>query len=414
MGKIIAAIRSGHAPTLLMAFLHFDISFMIWVMIGALGIFVSKDLHLSVAQKGLAVSVPLLGGAFFRIILGLLVDRFGPKRIGVASLSILLIPLAWGWQGVHSFPALLGVGFLLGIAGASFAVALPLASRAYPAEHQGIAMGIAGAGNSGTMIAVLLAPLLAQSMGWHAVFGLAMFPVVIVLLLFTFLAKEPAGRPAPSANLLGLLKQSDLWWFNFHYSVTFGGFVGLSSFLSIFFNDQYHLPAVTAGGWTALSVFAGSFFRPIGGYLADRVGGAKVRTFLYLGVMILFGSIAFLPPLPLALVLFFCGMALLGMGNGAIFQEIPQRFREEIGMVSGIVGAAGGVGGFFLPTLLGRIKGFSGSYTGGFLFFAAIAFVAFLSLVLRSRSVVEPVLAPSGGAPMEEGGRIRMEVVFGG
>ncbi|MFY9271340.1 MAG: MFS transporter, partial [Candidatus Manganitrophaceae bacterium] len=288
------------------------------------------------------------------------------------------------------------------------------ASRAYPAEHQGIAMGIAGAGNSGTMIAVLLAPLLAQSMGWHAVFGLAMFPVVIVLLLFTFLAKEPAGRPAPSANLLGLLKQSDLWWFNFHYSVTFGGFVGLSSFLSIFFNDQYHLPAVTAGGWTALSVFAGSFFRPIGGYLADRVGGAKVRTFLYLGVMILFGSIAFLPPLPLALVLFFCGMALLGMGNGAIFQEIPQRFREEIGMVSGIVGAAGGVGGFFLPTLLGRIKGFSGSYAGGFLFFAAIAFVAFLSLVLRSRSVVEPVLAPSGGAPMEEGGRIRMEVVFGG
>ncbi|MBI3804007.1 MAG: NarK/NasA family nitrate transporter [Nitrospirae bacterium] len=415
MKEMMKAIRSGHPPTLFSAFLHFDVSFMVWVLIGALGIYIARDLHLTTVEKGWIVSIPLLGGAFFRIILGFLVDRFGPKKIGMLSLSIALLPLVWGWKGATSLNELMGVGFLLGIAGASFAVALPLASRAYPREYQGIAMGIAGAGNSGTMIAVLIAPLLAESLGWHAVFGLAMLPVVGTLACFTLLVREPAERPAPRplSAYLALLKQADLWWFNLYYSVTFGGFVGLASFFGLFFHDRYGLSPVAAGAITALCVFGGSFFRPVGGHLADRIGGRKLLTGLYLIIGLLFATVASLPPVVIAVSLLFCCMAALGMGNGAIFQQVPQRFQEEIGLVSGIVGAAGGIGGFFLPPLLTKMKALTDSYAGGFLLFGLMALFCFATLFL-SRKRIEAQQPNPIPAPEEGEGRIRMEVVFGG
>jgi NNP family nitrate/nitrite transporter-like MFS transporter len=415
MKEMVKAIRSGHPPTLFSAFLHFDISFMVWVLIGALGIYISRDLDLTTVQKGWIVSIPLLGGAFFRIILGFLVDRFGPKKIGTLSLSIVLLPLLWGWRGATSLEELVAVGFLLGIAGASFAVALPLASRAYPPEHQGIAMGIAGAGNSGTMIAVLIAPLLAESVGWHAVFGLAILPVILTLACFVLLAREPGERPAarPLSAYLALLKEADLWWFNLYYSVTFGGFVGLASFFGLFFHDRYHLSPVAAGAVTALCVFGGSFFRPIGGHLADRIGGRRLLMGLYLTIGLLFGSVASLPPAAVVIPLLFCGMAALGMGNGAIFQQVPQRFQEEIGLVSGIVGAAGGVGGFFLPPLLSKMKALTHSYAGGFFLFGLTALLCFATLFFSPRTLEAPQPDPIP-LPEEGEGRIRMEVVFGG
>jgi NNP family nitrate/nitrite transporter-like MFS transporter len=415
MKEMMKAIRSGHPPTLFSAFLHFDISFMVWVLIGALSIYIARDLNLTIVEKGWIVSIPLLGGAFFRIILGFLVDRFGPKRIGILSLTIVLIPLIWGWKGAASFDELVAVGFLLGIAGASFAVALPLASRAYPPEHQGIAMGIAGAGNSGTMIAVLIAPLLAESLGWHAVFGLAIIPVLLTLACFTFLAQEAGERmtPRPLSAYLALLKNPGLWWFNFYYSVTFGGFVGLASFFGIFFHDRYQLSPVAAGAITALCVFGGSFFRPVGGHLADRIGGRRLLMGLYLIIGLLFSAVALLPPVVIAVPLLFCGMAALGMGNGTIFQQVPQRFQEEIGLVSGIVGAAGGLGGFFLPPLLSKIKVLTHSYAGGFLLFALMALLCFATLFFNLRAI-EAAQPDPIEAEVEGEGRVRMEVVFGG
>lgn len=412
MKEVIKAIRSGHAPTLFSAFLYFDISFMVWVLIGALGIYIARDLHLTTVEKGWIVSIPLLGGAFFRIVLGLLVDRFGPKRIGLLSLLVVLLPLTWGWRGATSLNELIAVGFLLGTAGASFAVALPLASRAYPKEHQGMAMGIAGAGNSGTMIAVLVAPLLAESVGWHAVFGLAIPPVLLTLVCFILLARE-GGAPSPPRPLsayLALLKHPDLWWFNLYYSVTFGGFVGLASFFSLFFHDRYQLPPTVAGAVTALCVFGGSFFRPIGGHLADRIGGKKLLMGLYLIIAFLFAAVSSLPPPVVAIPLLFFGMIALGMGNGALFQQVPQRFREEIGLVSGIVGAAGGIGGFFMPPLLSKIQAVTHSYAGGFLLFALTALACFTTLFFSLRTLAvpsSPLPAPEAGE-----GRVRMEVVF--
>lgn len=418
MTKMMNAIRSGHPATLFAAFLHFDISFMVWVLIGALGTYISKELDLSTAEKGWIVSIPLLGGAFFRIFFGFWVDRFGPKKVGIVSLMVVLAPLFWGWWGATSLLQIIGIGFLLGVAGASFAVALPLASRCYPPEHQGMAMGIAGAGNSGTMVAVLIAPLLAESFGWHAVFGLALLPVLLTLFLFILLAKEAGPRPSPRplSSYVELIRQADLWRFNFYYSVTFGGFVGLASFLGIFFHDQYRLSPVTAGAMTALCVFSGSFFRPVGGYLADRLGGMKLLSGLYLIAALLFAGMTALPPIGIAVALFFFGMLALGMGNGALFQQVSQCFRKEIGLVSGIIGAAGGIGGFFFPILLTKMKELSHSYRGGFLFFSCLSLFCFLTLWVKLRSTrsLDPVSSSAEVLTPEWEGRVVMEVVFGG
>ncbi|MGH6959814.1 MAG: MFS transporter, partial [Dongiaceae bacterium] len=296
-------------------------------------------------------------------------------------------PLISAWRTASGFPDLLAVALCLGFAGASFAVALPLAGRWYPAEHQGLAMGIAAAGNSGTVIAAFFAPRFAEVFGWRGVFGLAMIPVSVVLALFYFLARESPSRPAPRqlAQYLTLAAEPDTWWFSLLYMVSFGGFVGLASFLPIFFSDQYGASRIAAGNLTALSVFAGSFARPVGGYLADRVGGIRLLTVLFGVIGALYLAVAALPPLPLLVPLIFVIMSGLGIGNGAVFQLVPQRFGRDLGLATGLVGAAGGLGGFLLPSLIGGFRDWSGSYSTGFILFAAAAMSASALLVAVER-----------------------------
>jgi MFS transporter, NNP family, nitrate/nitrite transporter len=374
--------RSGDWPSLLCAFLYFDTSFMLWTLIGGLGVFIAQAFHLSPAQKGLLVAIPLLGGSILRIVLGIATDHLGPRKVGLAAMLLTFIPLLWGWMHARSLFDLWGIGLLLGIAGASFAVALPLASRWYPARLQGLALGIAGAGNSGTVLAALFAPRLAEYCGWRAVFGLAMVPLGLVLLVFARYAKDGPliASPKPLAGYLQILKQRDIWWLNGFYMVTFGGLVGLASFLPILFFDQCKVTKVQAGSFAALCVFAGSLLRPFGGYLADRFGGLRVLSFLYGSTAVLLLAIASLPPLPIVLPLLFAMMAGLGTGNGAVFQLVPQRFGREIGVATGVVGAAGGLGGFFLPILLGSLKGLAGSYGAGLVIFALAAVAAMLAI----------------------------------
>jgi MFS transporter, NNP family, nitrate/nitrite transporter len=376
--------RSGHPPTLFSAFLFFDISFMVWVLIGALGIYMARDFGLTASQKGILVAIPILGGALFRIPMGILTDRIGPKKTGMIGQLVVLLPLVWGWRFADNLPQLMALGLLLGVAGASFAVALPLASRWYPPQHQGLAMGIAGAGNSGTVLASLFAPRLAEVVGWHGVFGLALIPVILTLAVYLILAKDSPEQPAPRPwrSYFAVLQEADTWWFNALYSVTFGGFVGLASFLAIFFHDQYGLSKVMAGNFTALCVFAGSMFRPLGGYLADRFGGLRMLKILLGAVGMLMLGVGLLPPLAMVTGLLFLGMLCLGMGNGSVFQLVPQRFRQEIGVITGIVGAAGGIGGFLLPSFLGLFKDLTGSYGPGFFLFAGMA--GYCLMALRS------------------------------
>ncbi len=376
--------KSGHTPTLFAAFLYFDLSFMVWVILGPLAVQIAGDLGLTASQKGLLVATPVLAGALLRIVMGVLVDHLKPKRAGAVGQVVVIGALAWAWvSGIHTFQQALLLGVFLGVAGASFAVALPLASRWYPPEHQGTALGIAGAGNSGTVLAALFAPGLAQAFGWNNVFGLALIPLGIALVIYLVLAKDSPECPAPKplAEYLRVLKDRDAWWFMFFYSVTFGGFVGLASSLTIYFNDQYGLDAVSAGYFTAACVFAGSLVRPVGGAVADRLGGIRSLLAMYTLASLLIGLAATgLGQAWMALSVFVAAMLCFGMGNGAVFQLVPQRFRKEIGVMTGLVGMAGGLGGFFLASSLGYSKELTGDYQLGLLVFAALGLLALAGL----------------------------------
>jgi NNP family nitrate/nitrite transporter-like MFS transporter len=380
--------QMGHWPTLLAALVYFFVCFMIWGLLGALANLIVARLNLSAGEKGLLVATPVLGGALLRVPLGILTDRLGAKRVGLWTLLLTGAPLLLGWLWAESFVGLLLVGLLLGVAGASFAVALPLAGRWYPQEYQGLALGIVGVGNCGTAFTTLLAPRLGDGGAWHGVFALALLPLVPTLLLFWLMACDSPRQPPPRplASYAQVLRQRDAWWFCLFYAVTFGGFVGLASYLNLLFHDEYGLEPVHAANLVTACVLVGSLLRPLGGYLADRFGGVRLLAFLYGGIGLTMLAMTFLPPLVYAVPSLMLGMAFLGMGNGAVFQLVPQRFPESIGVLTGIVGAAGGVGGFLLPSLLGGLKQSSGSAGGGFLLFALASGSCLAALLYVSAS----------------------------
>ncbi|AGT33646.1 MFS transporter [Geobacillus genomosp. 3] len=397
-------LKSGHPPTLLSSFLYFDVNFMIWVLLGPLSVVIMNDIGMNTAQKANLVALPTLGGSILRIVLGLLTDRIGPKKTGQIGMIITIIPLILGWQFADSLSELQIVALLLGVAGASFAAALPLASRWYPPQYQVLALGIAGAGNSGTIITTLFANRIAQHYGdWHIVFAFALIPLVITFIIFTLLAKDSPSQPEPKklVDYATVLKQKDAWLFCIFYSVTFGGFVGMASYLTIFFNTQYGLDPVKAADFTTICVIAGSFFRPVGGWLADKFGGIRMLMILYSVVGIMIASLSSLPALTTATVLLFITMMGLGMGNGAVFQLVPQRFTEEIGVITGIVGAAGGLGGYFLPKILGNLKLATGSFTPGFLVLSGIAISCMILIAVVQKQWKKSWLGEGGKARIE-------------
>jgi NNP family nitrate/nitrite transporter-like MFS transporter len=254
----------------------------------------------------------------------------------------------------------------------------------YPPEHQGMALGLAGAGNSGTVLASLFVPTLAVALGWNNVFGLAAIPLIAVFVLFLVFAKNSPHYPPRKtlADYGRILKAADAWWLMFFYSVSFGGFVGLSSFLPIYFHHQYGLSTISAGYFTAACVFAGSFARPFGGALADRIGGTRTLSFVYaLVAAVLLAISRGNLPVGMALGIFVIGMAGLGMGNGAVFQLVPQRFARDVGLMTGLVGMTGGVGGFYLAASRGYAQQLTGSYAFGFVVFAVLALIALAGIV---------------------------------
>lgn len=376
--------KSGHTPTLLTAFLYFDLSFMTWYLLSPLQKILQSELGLSVDQRALVVATPILAGALLRVVFGILVDRIGPKMAGVVGQLVVMSALGITWlNGIHSMDQALLLGVALGVAGAAFAVALPLASRWYPPEHQGTAMGIAGAGNSGTVLAVLLAPVLATAYGWQNVFGMALIPVGVTFILFVLFAKDAPNAAAPKrfADYTKALADKDAWWFMFFYMITFGGFSGFAGALPGYFADQFGFDLKTAGMYTAACVFSGSVMRPLGGVLADRIGGVKSLLVVYTAASVLIAMAGFnLGGAVGTTATFVIAMLFLGMGNGSVFQLVPQRFRQEIGVMTGLIGMAGGVGGFLLAAGLGKVKAMTGSYSLGLWLFAALGLVAWFGL----------------------------------
>ncbi|WP_027467366.1 nitrate/nitrite transporter [Deefgea rivuli] len=376
--------RAGHTPTLLAAFLYFDLSFMVWYLLGPLQIQIATALSLSTQERGLVVATPILAGALLRLVLGVMVDHIGAKRTGTIAQMIVMASLLAAWQlGIHSFNQAVLLGVMLGFAGAAFAVALPLASRWYPPEHQGTALGIAGAGNSGTVFAALFAPMLAVAFGWENVFGIVLIPLFIVFILYCLMAKDAPGASSPKnfAAYAKVLNNRDAWLFMGFYAVTFGGFSGFASALPGYFHDQFGFTPQVAGWYTAACVLAGSVMRPIGGAIADRLGGTRTLLMVYIASSALIGLAGFgLGSSGVAVTLFIAAMLCLGAGNGALFQLVPQRFGKDLGVMTGLIGMAGGVGGFALAAGLGVVKQGTGNYSLGLWAFALLSLCAWYGL----------------------------------
>ncbi len=400
--------QAGHWPTLFAAFLYFDVSFMVWVMLGPLSLYISKDLGLALEEKFTIVAIPILCGAALRIPLGMLADHLGPKRTGLMAQVIVMLGMAYVCLfGLHSKLEVEILGLILGVAGASFAVALPQASRWYPPHYQGVVMGVAGAGNMGVVLDSMIVPWLAERFGWQTVFGFLLIPLLLVFIIYAVLVKDAPERrkPVTLRSYGALLKDADCWWFMFFYSITFGGFVGLGNALPLYFSNYYHVSGIAAGLMVAIVVFAGSMFRPVGGLLADRIGGIRALQILFMVVSLSYFTVSLMPegPAPnvgqitdakvagwsllemppvawFSTAIFFIGAMALGMGNGSVFQLVPLRFRGEIGVMTGLVGAAGGIGGFFLAKALGISWAVQHSFTGGFGIFAGLPLLGLFGL----------------------------------
>jgi NNP family nitrate/nitrite transporter-like MFS transporter len=390
--------KAGHLPTLLSAFLYFDFTFAVWVLNGAMGPFISESYHLSPAQKGFMLSVPILAGALMRFPLGVLSQYIGRKSAAMVEMALIIAALGFGFFFVDSYNTVLAMGVLLGIAGASFGVALSLGSGWYPPKYKGLAMGIAGAGNSGTVLAVLLAPPLATHYGWQTVYGLAALMMLLPMAVMWFCAKEPPDLEKQSAREhLSCLFEGDGWIFSFLYVITFGGFIGLSNFLPTYFYDQFKVTKIEAGQLTMLATLMGSATRVVGGWMSDRFGGINTLSAVLLFVaatLALCGGVT--GSLQITTLLFMACFAALGAGNGALFQLVPLRWPLATAVAGSMIGEIGALGGGFIPNAMGLSKQYSGTFLWGFLAFTLLA-LSMLALLRVAQARWTRTWADKGG-----------------
>jgi NNP family nitrate/nitrite transporter-like MFS transporter len=376
-------LQAGHPPTLFAAFFYFAFSCAVWVLNGAMAPFIRESFHLTAAQQGLMLSIPIVAGALMRFPLGVLAQYIGRKNATLVEMGLIAIAMAYGLFFVHSFGDLLAMGVLLGIAGASFGVAMSLGAGSFPAQHKGLAMGIVGAGNVGTAVSVLVAPPLAQWLGWQAVYGVAAVAILVPMAVMIVCAREPAdvNRHAGLREHLACLFEADGWVFSVIYAITFGGFIGLTSFLPSYYFEQFGVSKVQAGQLTMLAAFMGAALRVCGGWLADRWGGINVLTVVLALVTACLASIGLSgTSLALTTVLMMLCFAALGAGNGALFQLVPLRWPASTAVAGSMIGEIGALGGGLVPSSMGLFRQYLGGYGGGFLLFAALAFLVLILL----------------------------------
>lgn len=354
----------------------FIICFAAWGLIGAFAPRLREMLHLTASQTALLIAVPVLLGSLARIPMGLLTDRYKGRAVFTALMLFAAIPPLFV-SSAGSYPALLGVAFLMGMAGSSFAIGVGFVSRWFKADQQGSALGIYGLGNIGQSAAVFLGPVLAASIGMNNVFrGVSALLVVWAAVFFLTARNAPVEvKPKTLSAMLALLTRQRLAWvLAAFYFLTFGGFVAFSIYLPSLLTDQFGLQPTDAGFRTAGFVVLATLLRPVGGWLSDRIGGARVLSVVFFGIVPFALLLAWPSMLPFTVGALGCA-ALLGLGNGAVFKLVPQYFPAETGTVTGLVGAVGGMGGFFPPLVLGFFRDTVGAIWPGFVLLAATAFV---------------------------------------
>ncbi|HXT24322.1 MAG TPA: MFS transporter [Candidatus Eisenbacteria bacterium] len=357
--------------------LSFAICFAAWGLISAFAPRFRELFHLTATQTAFLVAVPVLLGALLRIATGMLADRFG-GRVVFAALMIVVAAPAYVVPMVPSYQKLLMVAFFLGIAGSSFAVGVGFVSRWFPPEKQGSALGVYGLGNIGQSAAVFLGPVLAVAVGWQNIFrGMAALLILWGAIFYLLARNSPkTARPAGVGAMMRLLSREKLSWvLSLFYFLTFGGFVAFSIYLPVLLKDQFGLKPADAGFRTAGFVVLATLARPLGGWLADKIGGARVLQVVFLGIVPFALLMSWPSMLPFTVGALGCAF-LLGNGNGAVFKLVPQYFPKEVGTVTGLVGAMGGLGGFFPPLVLGFFRDRLHTVWPGF------ALLAFVSAVL--------------------------------
>ncbi|MFZ5814499.1 MAG: MFS transporter [Bacillota bacterium] len=382
----------GEAPSsgdqnraLILGTLGFVVSFMVWGSISPLALEFKQIYGLTNTQVSLLIAVPVILGSVGRLPIGMLADRFGPRQVYTALLAFLILPLA-AMGFTQSFAALLAVSFFVGLAGSSFAVGIPFVSRWYPPARQGLALGIFGAGNFGQALGVMYAPRVSAALGWPYVYWTLIIPVALTAAAIWFLGKD-APRPAATQQADGqsIWTSPQAWLLSLFYFVSFGGFVAFSNYLPKLFQELHGLSAAQAGSYTAIFVLVATFARPLGGWLSDKITADKVLLTIFAaalgGALVLTASPA-LPVFTLSVTL----LALaLGIGNGAVFKLVPHFFPGRTGAVTGMVGAMGGLGGFFPPLVMGMVRDQMGSYALGFIGLAAFTLLCITGVVALTR-----------------------------
>ncbi|WP_456419974.1 MFS transporter [Methanocaldococcus infernus] len=430
---IIEALKSGDIKTLIASLIYFDTGFMVWLLFGpALGLFIAQELGLSPAEKGFMVAIPILAAALFRIPFGYMYQAINGKYIALAGIILSALPIIYVNLFPINYTTLLILGAFLGIGGASFAIALPMAGSNYPKKYQGLVLGLAAAGNLGAMMDGLIFPPIAETYGWRTAALVALiFLAIAFILCYSWIKDNCLKRPELKyhaifnfivtfisliaftlilySGIIGIsgkfgllllpiivgaisillldktyrnaLKKRDPWIFMLFYAITFGGFVGMSGSVAFILNGQYGFDPVLAGMIMALLSFTGALIRPIGGWISDKIGGVKVLLAVFTAIAfcdLVLGL--FLPPAFIGVPLLWLLFVAFGLGNGAVFQLVPLRWPRATGMATGLIGAAGGVGGFYLSSTMGLAKELTGSYGLGYIIFGIISLIALTAL----------------------------------
>ena len=382
----------GNTRALVLATLAFTVSFYAWSMMGPLGPDLQDLLDLSEIQLAMMIAVPVLMGSLMRIPLGILTDRIGGRRVFTGLLAFTLLPLAALAVWHDSFAGVIAFGFVLGFAGASFAVGVPFVSKWYPRERQGMALGLYGIGMGGTVLGALTAPRIADRWGLTAPFVVAMVLVAAMAVVFWVMARDaPVPPPARTGGMLAPLRifreKPAAWAPTFYYFLVFGGFVAMFAYLPKLLHGVYGIDkpdaAARAAGFALVAVIA----RPLGGWLADKAGADTILRISFIGTAVFAGLLAPLYDEMVPLTILALSMAAaFGLGTGAVFKLVAHDFPEAVGAVTGVVGAAGGLGGFFPPLVMAWVKSATGDYTLGFAALAATAVIALIVLHFMSRS----------------------------
>src|SRR5262245_53962933 len=374
------SLQPGAARALFLATTAFAVSFAVWGLIGALAPTFAQLFGLSAKAKSLMIAIPVLLGSLGRIPAGMLADRFGGRRVFASLLILSAIPaILIGLS--NSYAALLVLGLFLGVGGTTFPVGVGFTSKWFTGDQQGTALGVYGMGNIGQSIAVFGAPVLALAVGsWRPVFFTFAAISAIWGFVFYLLARDVPTQTKPKtvAENFSVLREGPIAWvLSLFYFLTFGGFVAFSIYLPTLLKDNFKLTAADAGARTAGFVLLATLMRPVGGMLADRIGGARILVAVFILVALL-AMLMGCPWMPTFTVGALGAAAALGIGNGAVFKLVPQYFPKGTATVTGLVGAFGGLGGFFPPLVLGVLRDATGAYTWGFIFLSAFSLFCFL------------------------------------